>query len=936
MNQIQIADEPGDKKDMILNRASKWSALLVAAGAVCFGLTPGRLSAEPASSADRFVDAMGVNTHLKFTTGSNPYANAQILALLGQSGLRHIRDDMQVGNSANSRLASIYNSYGIRVNWVPYTWERTAPTAAQLVSSLKANAFFESIEGPNEPDAIPAPISYNGFTDNPAGNNYAGTRAWQNDMFTGVKGDPQTSATLMFSPAMAFSLNAQYLAPISLDYEAMHSYPGGKNPVNNLDNYNIPNVNLMVTPSKPIVATETGYHTATNDTSTHPYVSQRAQGKYLPRLFAEYFNRGIRTTYIYEFVDEGTNYADKEAKFGLVNYDLTPKPVFTNLQNLITLLGEGTWDANNKVWNVPSFTPSSGLDYTLAGSTNNVHHTLLQKSTGEFYLLLWQEVSTFYNNGGGGNIANWKDITNATVPVTLTLNTPITSAATYLLGSLTPTATYANPSSMSLSVPDEVLVVRLVTGPLLAAFSGSPTNGSVPLSVSFADSSTGLITNRFWNFGDGSTTNTTALNVSHVYANVGTYTVSLVVSGSSGSSTNTRVNYVVVDSQPSSLLARWSFSTGTSADLTSDNGVYTFIVAGVGTPTYNAGGVSLANGTELVVAGINSAALPALATNATVWVKMKFDSVPGNPPTFFFGLVKAAAPADWGQMAMTGYYGNSGGFKIGQFSKTTTGEYGQLFVAPPAVNTPFTMALVLTSGLDENGFPNATLTRFQTYVNGVSVGSGSGAGTNVASLAFALGTLKASGGAGYTFDEARVYDQALTASQIAQIGSPTANLDIATTAWNVPVTIAPLTNDADPNGYPLTVVGVSPTNATASVIGGTNVLVTPTQGSLATVSVGYTITNGNSGAASSLITVTVTTPPTPVVTSVMRSGTGLVLSGTSGAANGIYQVLSSTNVALPMANWTPVSTNTFDAGGGFNVTNTIDPARPNIFFQIKQ
>src|SRR6266702_8771661 len=43
-----------------------------------------------------------------------------------------------------------------------------------------------------------------------------------------------------------------------------------------------------------------------------------------------------------------------------------------------------------------------------------------------------------------------------------------------------------------------------------ASFSGSPTSGLKPLTVSFTDNSSGTITNRFWDFGDSSTTNTTA------------------------------------------------------------------------------------------------------------------------------------------------------------------------------------------------------------------------------------------------------------------------------------------------------------------------------------------------------------------------------------------------------------------------------------------
>jgi PKD repeat protein len=81
--------------------------------------------------------------------------------------------------------------------------------------------------------------------------------------------------------------------------------------------------------------------------------------------------------------------------------------------------------------------------------------------------------------------------------------------------------------------------------PPVAGFNGSPTTGTAPLPVAFADSSTGSITNRSWDFGDSSTTNTTGTSVAHTYV-PGTYTVSLTVRGPGGISTNIQPNYITV------------------------------------------------------------------------------------------------------------------------------------------------------------------------------------------------------------------------------------------------------------------------------------------------------------------------------------------------------------------------------------------------------
>jgi hypothetical protein len=45
-------------------------------------------------------------------------------------------------------------------------------------------------------------------------------------------------------------------------------------------------------------------------------------------------------------------------------------------------------------------------------------------------------------------------------------------------------------------------------------------------------------------------------------------------------------------------------------------------------------------------------------------------------------------------------------------------------------------------------------------------------------------------------------------------------------------------------------------------------------------------------------------------------------------------VLTSTNLVLPLSQWTPVVTNTF-TGGNFSVTITVDPSAPQNFYMLK-
>lgn len=68
----------------------------------------------------------------------------------------------------------------------------------------------------------------------------------------------------------------------------------------------------------------------------------------------------------------------------------------------------------------------------------------------------------------------------------------------------------------------------------------------------------------------------------------------------------------------------------------------------------------------------------------------------------------------------------------------------------------------------------------------------------------------------------------------------------------------------------------------------------------------------------------------PKFTSIHLSGTNLILSGTNGTAGHQYVLLSNTNVAQPLIQWTPISTNTF-SGSAFSLTNTIKPAAASYF-----
>ncbi len=91
--------------------------------------------------------------------------------------------------------------------------------------------------------------------------------------------------------------------------------------------------------------------------------------------------------------------------------------------------------------------------------------------------------------------------------------------------------------------------------------------------------------------------------------------------------------------------------------------------------------------------------------------------------------------------------------------------------------------------------------------------------------------------------------------------------------------------------------------------------------------------NTNTFKTDATIRVAVETPP--VISNIGIVNGKLVLSGTGGVTNGTYYVLTSTNLAAPLTNWTRLLTNQFDAIANFNFTNIIAPKAPQNFYLLQ-
>jgi hypothetical protein len=391
----------------------------------------------PTRSADAFVDSIGVATHLRYLDTAYSRYEAVIKPRLQELGVRHIRDggkDTLMFQKLND-LATL----GIRSTLVMDPRDGITPDNVINEVITPVLPSIEAAEGPNEWDVQPQ-LTYNGqpFPE--------GIRQYQTQLFNTIKNSPATSNIAVLMPSLAIPFFAPQLGFLEpLDFGNMHSYAGGNLPSQDLDTKWLPLTRVVAGNYKPIMATETGWHTAIADPNpSQSPVSEAVAARYLPRLFLEYFNRAIQRTFAYELIDERPA-PNQENNFGLLRFDGSPKPAFTALQNLIGLLQDPG----------PSF-QLEPLNYQLNGDLNLVHHTVLQKRDRRFYVILWQEVPSF-------NPPTRTDINVPPQSVTLTLQVPMQQAIAYQ-PLISPAALWqqSNPTTLNVQVADHPLVIELM------------------------------------------------------------------------------------------------------------------------------------------------------------------------------------------------------------------------------------------------------------------------------------------------------------------------------------------------------------------------------------------------------------------------------------------------------------------------------------------
>ena len=411
----------------------------------------------PAHSARAFGDSVGVNIHLLHQDTS--YGRFDVVrARLRELGVRYVRDGLCATCPSQIERLRALADVGIRAHIIA---GRLREDEVAMLFELQANlatirerlrGAVASIGSVNEPDQQ----GVASWIDR--------TRAFQRQLWYRVNGDPALADLPVIGPAVVHPANRVALGDLSgfLDQGNMHPYPGGGTPLHNLEEERFRAVSISG--SKPLVATEAGYHSDLGTATGHYPASERAIAAYTPRLALEGFRGGVARTFIYQLADEWpaggqpAHVAPFENSFGLLRGDLSPKPSFLALRNLLQAAGASS----------PPVAAPGGLRYGIEGAPPDLRQLLLQSADGSFALVLWRDVSVW------DRFAR-QDIAVAPDPLDVVLGQPMALAQRFdPVDSDAERARWTNPGRVPVEVAGGPVVLRF-TPPVPAKSAGGKT-----------------------------------------------------------------------------------------------------------------------------------------------------------------------------------------------------------------------------------------------------------------------------------------------------------------------------------------------------------------------------------------------------------------------------------------------------------------------------
>lgn len=407
--------------------------------ALALSLSVSPAAAETAKMADSFVDSIGVNMHVGSTMDYNPNWTAIQNAMVN-SGVRYIRDYIWDATTYNTYVAPMLtafkNAWGIDLKYMLTQQAGCTPGSANPMGVPNVGLPIANIvgfEGLNE---------WNGYGSTcGSGNTWnVNDKNFQISLWNAVTGTPAISALPVIGPSIGEwggsgltkqqqttnDANTLGLMTSYMNIGNVHDYCTSTAPSCDFS-WTAAGLSGMNGTGNPFVVSETGW--------TNGDVTQAVANNYFSRLFFEWFNYGATRTFVYEMLDQPSIGA-WQGGFGLLNSDGTYKPAMTTISNLIAILKDPG----------ASFM-TTGLAFTTSGGDSYLHHTLLQKRNGTFYLALWQE------HNATDTFSPYNVTVNLPSSSNVTKYTPISSSSGTVIGS--------HVSSVVVSINDQATILAI-------------------------------------------------------------------------------------------------------------------------------------------------------------------------------------------------------------------------------------------------------------------------------------------------------------------------------------------------------------------------------------------------------------------------------------------------------------------------------------------
>lgn len=363
-----------------------------------------------ASKAVDFLNSIGAVTHL----GQSDESVSSIVSEVQYIGIRclrvgpwteHVSDWIAINSQTHGVVKSVITCSSPGDDMLP-TLLNNAKTMANAGALL-------ALEGPNEPNNFA--VTFQGLTSN--NSTVMPMAKWQREFYRQAKADPVLKNYPVFHSSEAGgsewdNVGLQFLTVPAgsgtlvaegtqyADFANVHNYisridhiidnmPWDNASPDEVTSFGADGIfaeygrtwrdpylyngytNSSDRASLPKVTTETGWRLNTGQ------ITELQQAKLYLNMYLSQFKRGFAYTFIY-MLKEGPN--DDEIGYGFYDLNWNPRLSATYLHNLTTIL------ADNGTMGTPGT-----VNYTIPSKPTTVHDLLLQKSNGNYELVVWNE-----------------------------------------------------------------------------------------------------------------------------------------------------------------------------------------------------------------------------------------------------------------------------------------------------------------------------------------------------------------------------------------------------------------------------------------------------------------------------------------------------------------------------------------------------------------